>query len=134
MAKQTELTVNSVYQKSQNEILRSINELSKIYSERVISFFLHRIEQTSEINRICSLLAFKHIINSNEDELKNKKQIILSGLRILLQEKNNKVKKQLLQTIISMGYHDYLNLESGNLFIEFLLKQCSISDAEIKEV
>jgi hypothetical protein len=27
-----------------------------------------------------------------------------------------------------MGYHGYLGLESGNLMIEFILKQCSLPD------
>ena len=39
-----------------------------------------------------------------------------------------KVKRHLTQTIIAMGYHGYLALESGNLMIEFILKQCSLPE------
>ena len=58
----------------------------------------------------------------------DKKQIVISGLRLLLTETNNRVKKNLIQIIISMAYHGYLNLEGGHLMIEFILKQCALPD------
>ena len=33
-----------------------------------------------------------------------------------------------MQSIIAMAYHGYLNLEGGQLMLEFILKQCSLPD------
>lgn len=38
------------------------------------------------------------------------------------------VKKHILQVIVAMAYHGYLHLEGGQLLIEFLLRQCALSD------
>lgn len=77
----------------------------------------------------------------------NKKHIVISGLRTLIDENNNKilnnfyfqtnnniwkkVKKNLIQTIIAMAYHDYLKLEGGFLMVEFILKQCSLPEDDV---
>jgi hypothetical protein len=73
-----------------------------------------------------SLVILKHLINSSNDHMSNKKELVLSGLRILLIDQNNKIKRQLIQTIISMAYHGYLQLEGGQAMIEFILKQCAL--------
>lgn len=36
------------------------------------------------------------------------------------------MKNYLIQTIISMAYHGYLQLEGGNSMIEFIIKQASL--------
>jgi len=41
--------------------------------------------------RIASLNVIKHLINSSEEQMSNKKQLVISGLRPLLSETNNKV-------------------------------------------
>ena len=33
----------------------------------------------------------------------------------------------LSQTIIAMAHHDYLELEGGQLMIEFIVRQCALS-------
>ena len=99
------------------------------YSDRVLPFLLQKFEQNNERMRIGTLIVLKHIINSCPDQMNNKKQIVISGLRLLLGETNNRVKKKnLIQIIISMAYKGYLNLEGGHLMIEFILKQCALPD------
>ncbi|CAF0812872.1 unnamed protein product [Brachionus calyciflorus] len=118
--------------KNQNEILRCFAELTKRYSDRMIPFLLQKFEQNNEKNRIASLTILRHIINSCDEQMLNKKQIVISGVRILLSDPNNRVKKNLIQTIIAMAYHDYLKLEGGFLMVEFILKQCSLADDDKK--
>lgn len=64
----------------------------------------------------------------------NKKQLVISGVRVILTETNPRVKKNLLQVIIAMAYHGYLTLEGGNLMIEFVLRQCSLPDDNQNDV
>lgn len=57
----------------------------------MLPFLLQKFEQNNEKNRIASLTILKHLINSSEEQMANKKQIVISGLRLLLNETNNKV-------------------------------------------
>ena len=100
----------------------------------MLAFLLQKIEPNNESSRVASLIILKHIINSNEEQLGNKKQIIISGLRVLLADKNNKIKRQLLQVIIAMAYHDYLKLEGSSLFIEYVVKQCALQSIKLSDV
>ena len=63
------------------------------YSDRMLPFLVQKFEQNNEKIRICSLTILKHLINSSDEQMENKKQIVLSGLRTLLSETNNKVKQ-----------------------------------------
>ena len=36
------------------------------------------------------------------------------------------IKKALAQTIMAMAHHGYLDLEGGQLMIEFIVRQCSL--------
>jgi hypothetical protein len=100
----------------------------------MLPFLLQKFEQGNEKPRIASLTILKHLINSCDDQMANKKQLVISGLRILLHETNPRVKKNLIQIIIAMAYHGYLGLEGGHLMLEFILKQCSLPDDNQNDV
>lgn len=100
----------------------------------MLPFLLQKFEQNNEKNRIASLTVIKHLINSSGNQMANKKQLAISGIRVILNETNPRVKKNLLQTIIAMAYHGYLGLEGGNLMIDFVLKQCSLPDDNQNDV
>lgn len=108
--------------------------IAKRYSDRVLPFLLQKFDQTHEKNRIASLTVLKHLINSCVEQMANKKQLVISGVRIILTETNPRVKKNLLQVIIAMAYHGYLSHEGGNLMIDFVLKQCSLADENTTDV
>ena len=43
------------------------------------------------------------------------------------------VKKLLAQAIVNMAHHGYLELDGGQLMVEFILKQCSLtSDPQVR--
>jgi hypothetical protein len=54
------------------------------------------MEQNNEKLRISSLVVIRHLINSSKDQMSNKRELVLSGLRPLLTESNNKVNKLFL--------------------------------------
>ncbi|PIK38286.1 putative maestro heat-like repeat-containing protein family member 1 [Apostichopus japonicus] len=112
--------------KNHNELLRCFAVLAVSFSDRVINFLLAKLEPNNERVRIGTLSIFRQLINSAGPHLEDKKSLILSGLKIGLQETNNKVKQRFAQVIIAMAHHDYLSLEGGNLMIEFIIRQCSL--------
>lgn len=42
-----------------------------------------------------------------------------------------KVKKKFAQVVIAMGDHGYLELEGGQLMVEFIVKQCSLPPEQL---
>lgn len=76
-----------------NTIKQNKKFLALRYCDRLLPFILQKFEQNNEKMRIASLNIIKHLINSSEEQMSNKKQLVISGLRPLLSETNNKVTK-----------------------------------------
>ena len=77
--------------KNQIEILRCFAELAFRYSDKIVPFLLQKYEQNNEKIRIGSLTVLKHLINSCKEQMENKLELVLSGMRQLINENNNKV-------------------------------------------
>lgn len=63
-----------------------------------------------------------------------RKELLLSGLQplVTVPEPSLQVRKALAQTVIAMASHDYLLLEGGERMVEFIVRNCSISEVEIE--
>lgn len=59
----------------------------------MVPFLVQKFEQKDEKTRTSSLIVLKHLINSCDEEMKNKRQLVISGLRLLLNETSNRVLK-----------------------------------------
>lgn len=118
---------NSVTIKNHNEVLRCFAVACKTYSQRVVSFLLTKLEVNQEKVKAPTLEIIKHLINSCDAELEDKKPLIVSGLKIILSEQSLKVRSVFSQVIITMAHHQYLELEGGHSLVEFLVKQCAIN-------
>ena len=44
---------------------------------------------------------------------------------------SSQVKKIFAQVVIAMAHHGYLELEGGNLMIEFVIKQCALQPNDV---
>lgn len=77
--------------KNQIEILRCFAELAVRYSDKIVPFLIQKYELNNERVRIASLTILKHLINSCKAQMENKQQLVLSGMRQLINENNNKV-------------------------------------------
>ncbi|XP_014675278.1 PREDICTED: maestro heat-like repeat-containing protein family member 1 [Priapulus caudatus] len=112
--------------RNQNEVLRCFDILARIFSDRMLAGLLHRLESTSEKVRIGALRVFRHLINASGTQFIMKKASVISGLKIMLNENSNKVKKEFVQVIVALAHHDYLREEGGDLMIQFIVTQCSL--------
>ncbi len=61
------------------------------FCDKILPFLLQKMEQNNEKLRIGSLTVIRHLINSSKGQMANKRELVLSGLRPLLTEQNNKV-------------------------------------------
>jgi hypothetical protein len=113
--------------KNHNEILRCFAVTGLIYSNQAVGFLLQKLEVAQEKVRVPTLEVLKHIINSCDEVMADKKSLVVSGLKIVLNEQSLRVRRILCQVIIAMAHHDYLSLEGGQLMVEFVVRQCSLN-------
>ncbi|XP_041376876.1 maestro heat-like repeat-containing protein family member 1 [Gigantopelta aegis] len=114
--------------KNRNEVLRSFAIIARSFSGKLVGILLHKLETGNEKTKIGILQIFRHIINAAESSMEDKKEVIVSGLKMLCSENNNKVKKMFAQLCIAMAHHGYLELEGGQLMVEFIVRQCTLPD------
>ncbi len=119
--------------KNHNELLRCFAVVARSFPDRVIGYLLQKIEGNEKV-RIGTLFVFKQLINSSGPHIENKKSLILSGLRIVLGDQSNKVKRIFAQVVIAMAHHGYLELEGGHLMVDFVVKQCALSPNDIQQM
>uniref|UniRef100_UPI00398F3C7F maestro heat-like repeat-containing protein family member 1 n=1 Tax=Pristiophorus japonicus TaxID=55135 RepID=UPI00398F3C7F len=117
---------NHVAIKNHNEALRCFTVLARAYTDRLIAFLLQKLEVHNERVRIGTLTVLKHLINSASTQLESKKPLILTGMKLTIQDNNNKVKRMVAQVISAMAHHDYLELEGGEVMVEFIIRQCAL--------
>ena len=64
---------------------------AKSHSNRVVAFLLQKLEVNQEKVRVATLNVIKHLINSCDSELDDKKPLLISGLNIIILENNLRV-------------------------------------------
>ncbi len=60
--------------------------------------------------------------------LSSRRELVVSGLRPLLEDASLTVRAALTQTIIAMATHNYLALEGGQHLVKFIVDMCSLPD------
>eukprot|EP00497_Spongosphaera_streptacantha_P001385 TRINITY_DN1986_c0_g1_i1.p1 TRINITY_DN1986_c0_g1~~TRINITY_DN1986_c0_g1_i1.p1 ORF type:complete len:135 (-),score=33.61 TRINITY_DN1986_c0_g1_i1:2-406(-) len=99
---------------------------------QTLSPVLGRLQAKKESLRKGSLLILRHLVNSLDEELKGSRPLIISNCQVLMNEPSYDVRKTFVQLITGMADKGYLALEGGEKMIEFLVKQASISEKEIR--
>ncbi|XP_062900740.1 maestro heat-like repeat-containing protein family member 1 isoform X1 [Mobula hypostoma] len=118
---------NHMAVKNHNEALRCFTVLASAYTDRLVAFLLQKLEVHNERVRIGTLTVLKHLINSASTQLEGKKLLVLTTMKLIIQDNNNnKVKRMLAQVISAMAHHDYLELEGGEAMVEFIIQQCAL--------
>ncbi|KAK2156623.1 hypothetical protein NP493_1946g00003 [Ridgeia piscesae] len=112
--------------KNHNEVLRCFAILVVPFSDRLVNYLLQKLEPNNDKTKMAVLAILRHLINSAGPHIEDKQALIMSGLKALLPETSNKVKKVLAQTVIAMAHHNYLEMEGGHLYIKFIVHQCAL--------
>ncbi|OWF48217.1 Maestro heat-like repeat-containing protein family member 1 [Mizuhopecten yessoensis] len=112
--------------KNHNEVLRCFAILARSFSGKLTGILLAKLENNNEKTKIGILTIFKHLINAATESMADKQEVVVSGLKSMVLEQNNKIKKIFAQVVIAMAHHNYLELEGGQQMMEFIVKQCSL--------
>lgn len=114
--------------KNHNEVLRCFTVLTSSYSGRLINFLMQKLENYNEKVRIGTLAVLKHLINSCDSQLYDKMTTIITGLKLIISDQSNKVKKVMAQVIMAMAHRGYLEMEGGKYMVLFIVRQCALPE------
>ncbi|KAM3839577.1 maestro heat-like repeat-containing protein family member 1 isoform 4-T5 [Vipera latastei] len=112
--------------KNHNELLRCFTVLAVSFPDRLLGFLLPKLESSNEKTRVGTLTVLRQIINSAPAQMEIKKPVLLSSLKLPLQDHSNKVKWAVVQMVSAMAQHGYLEQPGGEALIEFLVRQCAL--------
>lgn len=90
---QTSAVISLMF-KNRAELLRCFTDLANRYSDKLVPFLLQKLEQNNEKPRSAALTVLQHLINSQKENMLNKQQLVVSGMRLLINETDNKVKSK----------------------------------------
>ena len=117
---------NQMALKNRNEVWRTCEIISRKNSDRIIGFLLSKLEPTGEKNRLGAMDILRHLINSADEVLEDKKPMILNGLKVTCQDPSLRVRRGLLMIVKAMAHKDYLSLEGGQNMVQFMVQQASL--------
>ncbi|RWS09225.1 maestro heat-like repeat-containing protein family member 1 [Dinothrombium tinctorium] len=112
--------------KTHNEILRCFATLTLQYSDIVIPFILQKLGNSSVAVKVNSLLVLKHLINACPEKVVSKMPSILFALRLVLNDESNRVRKAMIQVIVAIAHHGFLDMEGGHTLIQYIVRLCAI--------
>ena len=82
---------NALSVKNHNEVLRCFAVVNTNFSMRIISALLERVHQQNEKMKMGALSVLRHLVNTGGTHMDDKKDLVISGLKGVLNESNNKV-------------------------------------------
>lgn len=122
--------------KNNNELLRCHEVIGYAFPNILISFLLEKLDAVKYKDpniRAGTLLIIRHLVDRIDPSLEGHKELLVIGMKPPSQtEQNWRVRKILSQVIISMSSKKYLELEAGENLVQFIVRQCAISDREIE--
>jgi len=124
----------SSYLKSLNEVLHCFVTIGAVYPEEMYTFLLHRLGTREDPIRLGSCSVIKHLLTRLSEPWGSRKSELIEAVGDLLQERNLKTRKAVAELIVIMASHGVFQKYNGEAYVEFLVQQCAISDAEVERV
>ncbi|KAH9621654.1 hypothetical protein KSS87_017788 [Heliosperma pusillum] len=120
----------SVGLKTYNEIQHCFLTIGVVYPEDLFVFLLNKCRLKEEALTFGALSVLKHLLPRLCEAWHHKMPLLVDVVKMLLNEHNLGVRKALSELIVVMASHCYLVGLSGELFVEYLVRHCSLPDQE----
>ncbi|KAM7255099.1 hypothetical protein ACFE04_020340 [Oxalis oulophora] len=120
----------SVGLKTYNEVQRCFLTVGFVYPEDLFMFLLNKCRLKDEPLTFGALCVLKHLLPRSLEAWHNKRPLLVDTVKSLLDEENLAVRKALSELIVVMASHCYLVGPSGELFVEYLVRHCALSDKD----
>ncbi|KAF7147161.1 hypothetical protein RHSIM_Rhsim03G0088500 [Rhododendron simsii] len=120
----------SVGLKTYNELQHCFLTVGLVYPEDLFVFLLNKCRLKEEPLTFGALCVLKHLLPRLSEAWHSKRPSLVEVVRLLLDEQNLAVRKALSELIVVMASHCYLVGPFGELFVEYLVRHCAISDKD----
>ncbi|XP_050226540.1 protein SHOOT GRAVITROPISM 6 [Mercurialis annua] len=120
----------SVGLKTHNEVQRCFLTVGLIYPDDLFNFLLNKCRLKEESLTFGALYVLKHLLPRSSEAWHNKRHLLVEAVKSLLDEQTLGVRKALSELIVVMASHCYLVGPSGEMFVEYLVRHCALSDFE----
>ncbi|XP_024985036.1 protein SHOOT GRAVITROPISM 6 isoform X2 [Cynara cardunculus var. scolymus] len=124
----------SVGLKTYNEVQHCFLTVGLVYPEDLFIFLLNKSKLKEDHMTFGALCVLKHLLPRLSEGWHNKRSALIEAITALLEEHNLGVCKALAELIVVMASHCYLVGPSGELFVEYLVRHCAMSDQEIDDI
>jgi len=125
---------NSSAVRNRNELLRCFGVVGQIFPTETLNFCIAKLESRDARQRTGTVDVLKHLVTRLDPVFENRglKALVITGVRPLVEtERDVSVRKALAQLTVSMAGHGYLALEGGETMLQFIVRGCAITEAEI---
>jgi len=112
--------------KNHNELLRMFELLARCELDATLSFVVNRFQLKEKDVKIGSLIILRHYVNAMDERLIDKRPLIMSSVLTMVGENDMNVKRAMMQLIVSMSNHGYLEMEGGQALVKFIINQCAL--------
>ncbi|KAK9168546.1 hypothetical protein Syun_000686 [Stephania yunnanensis] len=122
----------SVGLKMYNEVQHCFLTVGLVYHEDLFVFLLNKCRLKEDPVTYGALCVLKHLLPRLSEPWHAKIPLLVEAVKMLLDEQGLCVRKALSELIVVMASHCYLVGPSGELFVEYLVRHCAISDEELE--
>ncbi|KAB2013456.1 hypothetical protein ES319_D09G157700v1 [Gossypium barbadense] len=120
----------SVGLKTYNEVQRCFLTVGSIYPEDLFSFLLNKCRLKEEPLTFGALCVLKHLLPRSSEAWHNKRPLLVDAVKSLLDEQSLGIRKALSELIVVMASHCYLVGPTAELFVEYLVRHCALSEQD----
>ncbi|KAK8600358.1 hypothetical protein V6N12_050214 [Hibiscus sabdariffa] len=118
----------SVGLKTYNEVQRCFLTVGSIYPEDLFSFLLNKCRLKEEPLTFSALCVLKHLLPRSSEAWHNKRPLLVDAVKSLLDEQSLGIRKALSELIVVMASNCYLVGPTAELFVEYLVRHCALSE------
>ncbi|XP_048320811.1 protein SHOOT GRAVITROPISM 6 isoform X2 [Ziziphus jujuba] len=116
--------------KTYNEVQRCFLTVGLVYPEDLFTFLINKCRLKEEPLTFGALCVLKHLLPRLSEAWHSKRPSLIEAVKFLLDEQNLGVRKALSELIVVMASHCYLVGSSGELFVEYLVRHCALTDQD----
>ncbi|CAA0829709.1 Protein SHOOT GRAVITROPISM 6 [Striga hermonthica] len=124
----------SVGLKTYNEIQHCFLTVAQVYPEDMFGFLLYKCRLKEEPLTFGALSVLKHLLPRLSEVWHAKRPLLVEAVKNLLDEGNLAVCKALSELIVVMASHCYLVGAPGELFVEYLVRHCAMTDVNRADI
>ncbi|PQQ19778.1 protein SHOOT GRAVITROPISM 6 [Prunus yedoensis var. nudiflora] len=124
----------SVGLKTYNEVQRCFLTVGLVYPEDLFVFLINKCRLKEEPLTFGALCVLKHLLPRLSEAWHCKRHNLVEAVQFLLDDQDLGVRKVLSELIVVMASHCYLIGPSGELFVEYLVRHCALTDKDSNDL